>query len=378
MPSIVLTDLTIRSLKAERRADYWDAKTPSFGVRVGKRSKIFVAKVQNRRITIGAYPAISLADARRKALALKSENAPVPVATVTFEHAYEKFKEAHCSRKRARTQHDYKRVLEKHFLPHLRATRLSNITPQKLASLTDPLLPTPSEYAHALGVARTFFKWCIRPPHRFLTHSPLEGLQISVGESRTRVLNDIELKTVWNAAIEQGYPHGAAIRLLILTGQRRGEIASLRWPWINERDQTITLPASITKNNTEHTFPYGLMVADILETIPRLNSTDLLFPARGNEQYAISGWSKFKQEMTDGVAGWTLHDLRRTFATNLAALGTPIHVTEKLLNHISGTQSGIVGVYQRHSYAPEMREAIEKWEKCLTALLAQTSQARAA
>jgi len=378
MPSITLTDLTIRSLKVEPRTDYWDAKTPSFGVRVGKRSKTFIAKIHNQRVTIGTYPAMSLANARRKALALKSEQAPVPAASVTFEHAYEKFKQAHCSRKRERTQRDYKRVLEKHFLPHLRTTRLSKITSQRLASITDPLLPTPSEYAHALGVARTFFKWCVRPPHRYLTHSPLDGLQISAGESRTRVLIAEELKKVWKAAIEQGYPHGAAVRLLILTGQRRGEVSSLRWSWINERDRTITLPASITKNNTEHTFPFGQMIADILETILRLNSTDLLFPARANEQCPISGWSKFKHQMTDGVPGWTLHDLRRTFATNLAALGTPIHVTEKMLNHVSGAQSGIVGVYQRHTYAAEMREAIEKWEKYLTALLAQSQQARAA
>jgi integrase len=85
----------------------------------------------------------------------------------------------------------------------------------------------------------------------------------------------------------------------------------------------------------------------------------------------FSGWSKSKAALDklSGVSGWTLHDLRRTFATNLAALGTPIHVTERLLNHVSGTQSGIVAVYQRHSYMPEMTKAVEASERHLRALV---------
>ena len=97
-----------------------------------------------------------------------------------------------------------------------------------------------------------------------------------------------------------------------------------------------------------------------------------LFLARW-KQTNFSGWSTSKAALDklSGVSGWTLHDLRRTFATNLAALGTPIHVTERLLNHVSGTQSGIVAVYQRHSYMPEMRKAVEARERHLHALVEQ-------
>ena len=95
------------------------------------------------------------------------------------------------------------------------------------------------------------------------------------------------------------------------------------------------------------------------------------FPARGS-QVPFNGWSKCKNALDKKVAitPWTLHDLRRTFATQLAALGTPIHITERLLNHVSGTQSGIVAVYQRHNYMDEMRAAIERYETHLAALLA--------
>lgn len=100
----------------------------------------------------------------------------------------------------------------------------------------------------------------------------------------------------------------------------------------------------------------------------------LLFPARGKDT-PFAGWSKAKPDFNKGclVPHWTLHDLRRTCATNLAALGVPVHVTEKLLNHVSGTTSGIVAVYQRHAYMDEMREAIEAWEKRVKLLARRTA-----
>jgi integrase len=87
----------------------------------------------------------------------------------------------------------------------------------------------------------------------------------------------------------------------------------------------------------------------------------------------VNGWSNLKTRFdrsVDGVAPWTLHDLRRTFATNLAALGTPIHVTEKLLNHVSGTVSGVAAIYNRHAYIDEMRAAISNWEKRVAEIVA--------
>ena len=103
MPRQLLTDISVRSLKAATRTDYWDTTTPGFGVRVGARDKTFVAKVHNRRHTLGTYGQISLAEARKKALALKSAADPTPAAKLTFSEAYEKFKIGHLARKRPRT-----------------------------------------------------------------------------------------------------------------------------------------------------------------------------------------------------------------------------------------------------------------------------------
>ena len=132
MPSIALTDLSLRSLKTEARADYWDTKTPSFGVRVGKRTKTFIAKLNNRRITIGAYPLISLQDARRLALGLKSDKRTGLGRSLTFKQAHAQFLAIHVPSLKPSTQKQIKRNLERHFLPTLGSKKLDNIEHQDI------------------------------------------------------------------------------------------------------------------------------------------------------------------------------------------------------------------------------------------------------
>jgi integrase len=141
------------------------------------------------------------------------------------------------------------------------------------------------------------------------------------------VLTEAELVRVYRAAEE--YPFGTIVRLLILTGQRRSEISNLRWEYINDSDRTISLPASLTKNNRQHTFPYGKLAQQLLKTIPHVS--EYLLPARGNKEVAFSGWSKCKAAFDKKckIAPWTLHDLRRTYSTVHAAIGTPPHITER-------------------------------------------------
>jgi integrase len=209
--------------------------------------------------------------------------------------------------------------------------------------------------------------------HRSL---PLEGLRISPSKRRKRVLPDNELRAIWKSAEQQGHPHGTVVQLFILTGQRRTEIASLRRAWINAEERTITLPDWITKNGKDHTFPYGDFVAAILESVPRSNRTDLLFPCRISGERPLSGWSKFKKELNDGVSGWTLHDLRRTFRTNQAKLGTPPHIGERLINHLSAVATDVEQIYDVWTYLPEMRAAVEKHERHVLAVLSTEDAGR--
>jgi integrase len=298
MPKTHLTDVVVSRLKIP--GTYFDESTPAFAIRVGKNRKTwFVIRGREReRTNIGQYPAVSLADARKEAKKLLTEE-PAKHSKMTFAGAYEEFKEA-IKTKKPRTQRDYKRVIDKYLLPKLGSKKLSELEYEDFTRITDKLAP--SEKSHCPAVARTFLRWCVKPPRRYIAHSPLEGVLIVPGKARKRILKPAELKTVWDAATVMGYPYGTIVHLLILTGQRKSEIANLRRTWIDQKRRTITLPEWVCKNSREHTFPYGDMVAAELESVPRLNSTDLLFPSIVSDERPISGWSKYKKRLEDGVA----------------------------------------------------------------------------
>lgn len=374
MPRRPLTDITVRALKAETQTDFWDTKTPGFGVRVGPYTKTFMVKVGNRRTTIGPYPDISLADARRQALAAKAEVRTSAVRIPKVGEALTLYLAYVAERNRPRVQYERTRVLRKHILPTLGSKAVDLVDDRDIGRILDGLVKTPAERNHAFKEARTFFRWMTKPPRRFIRFSPLTGMEMPVKEKRRRrVLADAELVSVWRAGLRTGYPFGDMVRLLILLGQRRGEVAALQWPWINNRERLITLPEWLTKNGVEHTFPYGDRAAEIFETIPRLNRTQLLFPARGHDDRPFNGYSKAKAELErrPSIRAWTLHDLRRTFSTRLGNLDVPQRVNDRLLNHISqGEISPLGRVYNLAAYLPQMRDAIARFEGHLTDLLA--------
>ena len=317
-----------------------------------------------RRLKVlGRYPAVPLTAARKKALAAigdTSEQSP----RLAFDDALQKFLDVHGQKLKPSSKGQLERTIRRHF--KFGRKPLDRITQQDIASVIDGCAATPSEACHALKDARTFFNWCVG--RRYVPHSPCNGIAMPARYiPRQRVLRDDELKAVWCAANTIGYPFGPIVKLLILTGQRKSEIATLCFEFINGQNQTITLPH--TKNGRVHTFPIGLMAQEIIKDIPR--DDNWLFMGRVKGQ-PYNGWNKHKAELDkfSGATDWTLHDLRRTFATNLAAINVPIHVTEKLLNHVSGTISGVAAIYNRHAYLNEMREAVSKWEARLTSLLA--------
>jgi integrase len=202
--------------------------------------------------------------------------------------------------------------------------------------------------------------------------------------SRKRLITDRQLAAILSTALKGSDHYSRIVSLLALTGQRRGEIASLQRPWIDETARTITPPGWLTKNKVEHCLPFGDMTAALLKAVPQLDGNDYLFPAarehvRGKPTTVFNGFQKAKIEFDRlcGVTGWTLHDLRRKFSTTLAELRVPPHVVERLLNHKMGSISNQTGsavtevavIYNRATYLPEMREAIGLWEKHLAALV---------
>jgi len=187
---------------------------------------------------------------------------------------------------------------------------------------------------------------------RHLTENPIANIRTQGHvKRRDRILSDEELKQVFLHTKEVEKPFGTIVQLLILTGMRRGEVVSLQPEWITD---VITIPATHTKNGREHTLPYGAITKPLLEELP----------------LTFNGWGKSKKRFDKDleVEPYTLHDLRRTFASNHARLGAPIHVVEKLLNHVSGSLAGVAGVYNRYSYLDEMTEACNNYEEWLSSL----------
>ena len=137
----------------------------------------------------------------------------------------------------------------------------------------------------------------------------------------------------------------------------------MTWNEIDFEKALWTIPSTRTKNKKSHTVPLSPAALQILKTLPHLGHSEFVFAARGNDEHSVSGFSKAKRRLDKAVrfADWTLHDLRRSAATGMAAQGTPPHVVEKILNHTSGTFGGVAGIYNQFKYVAEMREALERW-----------------
>lgn len=319
----LLTDITVRSLKPEpgRQLKVWDTKTRGFGLRVNGRTKSWIVMFGRKRQlkVLGQFPDTPLSDARKKALVLLG-SAKQTGASVRFSEALDAFYEIHVPTLKPRTQGEIRRTLNRHFLPEFKTKKLADITHREVARVTDRLIETPSEAWHAFKDARTFFNWCVP---RYIPHSPCAGLKSPTRYvPRKRVLSYDEIKTIWRALEKVDYPFSHIVQLLILTGCRYGEIVSLRWSFIDKAKFTITLPN--TKNRDAHTFPYGALVAGVLERVPRFNSTDLLFPGREDDKpWNGAGKAKWQLHKTCKIASWQLLDCRRTFGTKLAELKVP-------------------------------------------------------
>lgn len=216
------------------------------------------------------------------------------------------------------------------------------------------------------------FAWAIK--RRVITANPF--LLVAVDDyrvnSRERVLSDDELVNVWSAATDADSTFGRLVQLLILTGQRREEVAGMTWAELSADRATWTIPAVRAKNRTANIVPLSLLARTLLPIKPGwAEPGDLIFPGQRNTPF--SGWSKCKQllDRTSCVTGWRLHDLRRTLATGLQRLGVRLEVTEAVLNHLSGSRTGIVGIYQRHHWTDEKRVALAAWAEHVAGLVQQ-------
>jgi len=185
--------------------------------------------------------------------------------------------------------------------------------------------------------------------------NPVSGTgKASEGNGRDRVLTQDELAQVL-AALDDG-SFSEIIRLLVLTGARRSEVGGLRWSEIDLDRGLIVLPPTRVKNGRQHELPLSNQARAVLERQPRRNEW-----VWGCEW---TSWTEPKAKLDrrlNGIAPWTLHDIRRSAATHMAELGTMPHVVEAILNHYSGHRAGVAGIYQRAKYQDQMKAALQAW-----------------
>ena len=369
-----LTAASVDRIKppASGQEEHFDKGFPGLALRIsygGGRSFVFFYRMGGklRRMTLGTYPAVSLVQARqawrdaRQNVAAGRDPAKVrkrEEAGSDFESVVRDWlKRDQAKNKSVR---EVERVVERVLLPAWGHRAVKDITRRDLRDLIDGIAdrgaPVMALRVHAY--VHRFFRWCVG--RDIIEANPATDLPKPASETRRdRVLTNSELIAVWNGAGKIGWPFGDAIRLLILTGARREEIGQLKWSEI--KGDVIALEGARTKNAVPQTIPLSLPAATVLQQVPRIADSERVFTTNGKT--AVSGWSRAKSRLDElsGVSDWRVHDLRRTVATGLQKLGVNLQTIEAVLGHTSGSRSGVVGVYQRHSFDAEKRSALDAW-----------------
>jgi integrase len=241
---------------------------------------------------------------------------------------------------------------------------LEDVTPQYLTGVLDKL--GIQSRLQAFRVFTAFFNWCVP---RYLKYPPTTGLKVQHRpSSRTRVLTNDEIRALWAAAdaMEGHFP--TILKLLLITGQRRGEIAVLKAEWVTPT--SICLPKQVTKNARDHLFPIGSFAASILPS----TKAGLLFPGRDHKDKPFNGWAKamdtLRKKLGSEFPHFTLHDARRTLCTKWAEdLRIAPHLIERYVNHVSGQVSGVAAIYNRATHLEELRECVDRWEALLKKII---------
>ena len=403
------TRITTRSINAAARPSFlWDDKLKGFGCRIatdGRVSWLVQKKIGGRegkatRVVIGHSPPMELAEARTAAeIAIgevakgidlptkkrlqreaKRETLNAPTLCEAAELFLRRRKDEYVKRKR-RAAGRYWSELEMRFtneiIPALgQTTQIREITKTELRKLIEAKQDAQQHGGARLLFAalRPFFTWCVE--QELIERSPLDGISPPRPlESRDRVLTADEIKAFWTATATERL-FGPFHRLLLLTAQRREEVGAMQWSEIQGNDWTI--PGKRTKNGKTHVVHLSPHAMGILDALPRRGA--YVFSSNGAS--SISGYAKSKarldRRMTEELAKdqmdlppWRVHDLRRTAATGMQALGVQPQVVEKVLNH---ALEGILKVYQQHDYLDERKSALAAWGNYIATLIAPANE----
>lgn len=371
----------------------WDSEISGLGVRIyesGKRSFILSYRQNGtkRLYTIGQYGNITLEQARelaRKRLGevadgkdpLLARQASRKKNEWTVKKAFADFMKRYAKTHNIHWE-ETERIFEKDILPAIGRKPIDEVSKEDVIKILDKVMARGSKVManRTLAAIRKFLNWCIErdlikfsPAYKI--SSPAKNL------TRDRVLSDRELRDIWEASGEVGYPFGHIVRFLMLTAQRRGEVVNMEWDQYNDKTHLWTIPRENTKSDRQHEVPLSALAVSTLEACRPLGI--FIFTSMGEKPFENVSRGKAeldrlikkarKERGELNIGAWRLHDLRRTAASGIARLGVAPHVIEKVLNHTSGIISGVAAVYNRHQYTKEVGEALELWESHINEIL---------
>ena len=253
-----------------------------------------------------------------------------------------------------------KRVLNREVLSRWAGRSMHDIGKHDVLKLLDEIMDrgSPGMANRTFSVVRALFSWSVG--RGVLEKSPCAGLSRPTSErSRDRVLSDDELRSVILAARQIGFPYGSIVELLALTAQRREEVAGLCWNELDLEGAIWTIPSSRSKNGRSHTVHLTPAAIGLLSSIDPAGM--LVFGNRIGKPFNDFSKRKRELDLASRVGNWVIHDLRRTAVSGMARLGIAPHVADKILNHQSGSISGVAAIYQRHEFLAERKEALIAW-----------------
>lgn len=397
MPKIRLTDSFVKKTPAPEtgRNDYFDTVVVGLEFRItsaNKRSWSTRYRVGSKRprFTLGTYPALSLSQAREAALEAiratqkgqdlqrEKQAARTAVSPQMLSEAFADFIEGY-AKKQNRSWKEVESLFENEIRQKLGKRPLADITRADLIARFDDI-KAPHTANKAYRYMGRFFRWCLEKGR--IDENPMTSVALphpEVEKARDRVLSDEEIMELWVAWNRLAYPFGDLFKLLLVLGQRRNEVGSMRWRDLNLKEKQWAIPREATKSDRAHIVPLSPLALELIEGIPKQGKVKWVFTTTGKT--SVSGYSKVKarldkwikeareQNEHEDMPPWRIHDIRRTVASGLARMKTPQIVIEKVQNRVTGEGAGVAGVYNRYSYMEEREAALTAWARHIETLV---------
>jgi len=384
-----LTQLAVERLKPPRsgRLEVWDSNLSGFGLRLSHTGlatwqvlyRVDGKQVREKLGTLQQLPKVADArNAARRSLA-KARAGIDPVAerraeTAAAELPLDRERRPMCAEYLAETTRTLRHNVSRTPLGKL---QLAELTADVIRRHVRALARTaPSQANHVLAYIKPMLAWAVE--EGLLEKNPAAGLRLPTQlVERERALDDAEIVLFWRAAAAGGPVYGPFFKLLLLLGQRRDELARATWSELDVDRGIWALPGSRTKNGRQHVVHLSPLAIELLGTLPRFGRSGWVFSSGRQGDVPINGFGRprlrvaaeMQRASETPIPGWTIHDLRRSCATGLAALSVAPHIVDKILNHSTGKISGVAKIYNRFEYLPERQAALEAWSRHIAGLL---------